>query len=96
MELSLDTVRAIAELAKLELTEDEIRLYAGQLSHILGYFEHLSQLDTSHIDPTASVLPLTSVMRDDTVQPPLDPEVALSNAPSAQDHQFRVSAVLDE
>jgi aspartyl-tRNA(Asn)/glutamyl-tRNA(Gln) amidotransferase subunit C len=96
VELSLDTVRAIAELAKLELTEDEITLYAGQLSHILGYFDHLSQLDTSHIDPIASVLPLTSVMRDDTVKPALNPDVALSNAPSAQEQQFRVSAVLDE
>lgn len=96
MELSLDAVRAIAELAKLELSEDEIALYAGQLSHILGYFDHLSQLDTSHIDPMASVLPLSSVMREDNVQPALNPEVALSNAPSAQDQQFRVSAVLDE
>lgn len=96
MELSLDTVRAIAELAKLELTEDEITLYAGQLSNILGYFDHLSQLDTSHIDPLASVLPLSSVMRADVTKPALAPEVAISNAPSAQDQQFRVSAVLDE
>lgn len=96
MELSLDTVRSIAELAKLELTEDEISLYAGQLSNILGYFDHLSQLDTSHIDPIASVLPLTSVMREDVTKAALSPEVAISNAPSAQDEQFRVSAVLDE
>lgn len=96
MELSLDTVRSIAELAKLELTEDEISLYAGQLSNILGYFDHLSQLDTSHIDPIASVLPLTSVMREDVAKAALSPEVAISNAPSAQDEQFRVSAVLDE
>jgi aspartyl-tRNA(Asn)/glutamyl-tRNA(Gln) amidotransferase subunit C len=96
VELSLDTVRSIAELAKLELTEDEISLYAGQLSNILGYFDHLSQLDTSHIDPIASVLPLTSVMREDVTKPALSPDVAISNAPSAQDEQFRVSAVLDE
>jgi len=96
VEVSLNAVRAIAELAKLDLTEDEITLYAGQLSNILGYFDHLSQLDTSHIDPLAGVLPLSSVMREDTVKPALSPEVALSNAPSAQDQQFRVSAVLDE
>ncbi|HRF95416.1 MAG: Asp-tRNA(Asn)/Glu-tRNA(Gln) amidotransferase subunit GatC [bacterium] len=96
MELSLDTVRAIAELAKLDLTEDEITLYAGQLSNILGYFDHLSQLDTSHIDPLVGVLPLTTVMREDVMKAALSPEIALSNAPSAQDQQFRVSAVLDE
>lgn len=96
MELSTEAVRAIAELAKLDLTDDEIALYAGQLSNILGYFDHLSQLDTSHINPMASVLPLTSVMRPDVVQPALAPKLALSNAPSAQEQQFRVSAVLDE
>jgi hypothetical protein len=53
MQLSHEEVRKIAELAKLELTEDEVRLYAGQLSAILGYFRDLQTLDTSAIPPTA-------------------------------------------
>lgn len=96
MELTHDTVKAIAELAKLSLTDDEIVLYAGQLSHILSYFEKLQTLDTAHIEPTASVLPLTNVMRADTPQPPLTPEQVIRNAPDAYDNQFRVSAVLPE
>jgi aspartyl-tRNA(Asn)/glutamyl-tRNA(Gln) amidotransferase subunit C len=96
MELSHETVRAIAELAKLELSDEEVALYAGQLSHILGYFERLQQLDTSHIPPTASVLPLTNVLRPDVANAPLPPEKVIANAFDSQDNQFRVSAVLDE
>lgn len=96
MELSHDSVRAIAELAKLDLTDDEVALYAGQLSHILNYFEKLQTLDTSHIEPTASVLPLNTVMRPDVALPPLTPEQVTRNASDAYENQFRVSAVLPE
>lgn len=94
--LSTEEVRAIAELAKLELTDEEIELYSGQLSAILGYFEKLQQLDTSHIAPTASVLPLKNVLRADEPQPPLPPDAVVANAPDAEGHQFRVSAVLGD
>jgi aspartyl-tRNA(Asn)/glutamyl-tRNA(Gln) amidotransferase subunit C len=96
MELSHDEVRKIAELAKLELSEEEIALYAGQLSSILQYFRKLQEVDTSHIEPTASVLPLKNVFRDDTPQPPLTPEQVIANAPDALGTQFRVSSILDE
>jgi aspartyl-tRNA(Asn)/glutamyl-tRNA(Gln) amidotransferase subunit C len=96
MQLSHDAVRAIAELAKLQLTDDEVALYAGQLSSILNDFERIAGLDTSQIAPTASVLPLHSVLRPDAAAEPLSPEVAVRNAPDAEDHQFRVRAVLPE
>jgi aspartyl-tRNA(Asn)/glutamyl-tRNA(Gln) amidotransferase subunit C len=96
MAISHEDVRAIAELAKLELNDNEVALYAGQLSDILGYFERLEELDTSHIEPTASVLPLKSVMRDDVAGEPLTPEEVIANAPDSLANQFRVNAVLDE
>ncbi|MBC8100413.1 MAG: Asp-tRNA(Asn)/Glu-tRNA(Gln) amidotransferase subunit GatC [Armatimonadetes bacterium] len=96
MELSHSTVRSIAELAKLHLSDDEVALYAGQLSKILGYFEHLQALDTSHLAATASVLPLSNVLRPDVVLPPLSPEQAVANAADSEDNQFRVRAVLAE
>lgn len=96
VELSHETVRAIAELAKLELTDEEVALYAGQLSHILGYFEHLQEVDTSDVEAIASVPPLKNVMREDIAQTPLTPEEAIANAPDSDEHQFRVRAVLDE
>lgn len=95
-QFSHDTVRAIAELAKLEIDDAEIELFAGQLSDILQYFERLESVDTSHIEPTASVLPLTNVLRPDAVQTPLSPDEVITNAPEAQDNQFRVSAVLGD
>ncbi|MBC6937341.1 MAG: Asp-tRNA(Asn)/Glu-tRNA(Gln) amidotransferase subunit GatC [Chloroflexi bacterium] len=96
MELSHDQVRWIAELAKLDLTDQEVALYAGQLSYILQYFERLQALDTSAVEPTASVLPLKNVLRPDAVTPPLTPEQVIANAPDSDGSQFRVSAVLDE
>lgn len=95
-QLSHEEVRAIAELAKLELSDPEIALYAEQLSQILSYFTLLQEVDTSHVDRRASVLPLTSVMRADVVGSALTPQQATANAPDADENQFRVSAVLAE
>lgn len=96
MELSAEQVRWIAELAKLDLTDEEIARYAGQLSHILAHFESLEALDTSFIEPTASVLPLKNVLRPDAAAPALSPQQVIANAADAEDNQFRVSAVLEE
>ena len=96
MELSHATVRAIADLARLELTGEETALYAQQLSQILAYFEHLQTVDTSHVVPIASVLPLKTVLREDTAGAPLPTGEILANATDTEDDQFRVSAILDD
>lgn len=96
MQLSHDEVRKIAELAKLDLTDDEVSLYAGQLSSILGYFRKLQEVDTSQIAPTASVLPLQNVMRDDTPAPALSPDEVIANAPDSLGTQFLVSTILEQ
>jgi aspartyl-tRNA(Asn)/glutamyl-tRNA(Gln) amidotransferase subunit C len=96
VELSHDEVRKIAELAKLELTDAEVALYAGQLSDVLQYFQRLQAVDTSHIPPTASVLPLKNVFRKDEASEPLSPEQVVANAASSLDNQFRVNAVFGD
>jgi aspartyl-tRNA(Asn)/glutamyl-tRNA(Gln) amidotransferase subunit C len=96
MELSHEAVRRIAELAKLDLTDAEVNLYAGQLSNILQYFQRLQAIDTVQVSPTASVLPLKDVMRPDMSHQLITTEQALANAPDKEDNQFRVSAVLGE
>jgi aspartyl-tRNA(Asn)/glutamyl-tRNA(Gln) amidotransferase subunit C len=96
VELSHDEVRKIAELAKLELTDDEVALYAGQLSDVLRYFQRLQQIDTSHIPPTASVLPLKNVFRPDQPAAPLAPEEVVANAADSHENQFRVHAVFGD
>jgi aspartyl-tRNA(Asn)/glutamyl-tRNA(Gln) amidotransferase subunit C len=96
MKLSREEVMQIAELAKLSLTESELTAYAEQLSAVLEYASRLEQLDTANIPPTASVLPLQNVMRDDVVRPSLPRELAIANAADAIEGQFRVDAVLEE
>ena len=95
MQLSHEEVRKIAELAKLDLTDAEVALYAGHLSAILGYFRDLQALDTSAIAPTASVLPQTNVFRGDDPLPALTPDEVIANAPRALGTQFLVASVLD-
>jgi len=94
MELSREKVEHIADLAKLELSDEEIGRYQAQLSEILAYFEDLRALDTEEIPPTATVLPLRSVTRADEVEATLEREKALENAPEAEDGCFNVPAVL--
>lgn len=93
--LSADDVRAIADLARLELSEADVAVYQQQLSDILDYFQKLQELDTSHIDPTSSVLPLSNVMRADEAGPALPLDEVIANAPDSDGEQFRVRAVLD-
>ena len=70
--------------------------YRQQLSDILEHFETLKQVDTSTVPPTASVLPLRTVMREDAVRPSLPTKDALANAPDQADGYFRVRAVFAE
>jgi len=95
MKLTKTQVEHVAQLAQLDLTDEEKEQFRAQLSAILGYAERLQQLDTSDIPPTATVLPLENVMRDDEIRPSLSPEEALSNAPAAQDGYFRVPLILE-
>ncbi|MGQ9628623.1 MAG: Asp-tRNA(Asn)/Glu-tRNA(Gln) amidotransferase subunit GatC [Anaerolineae bacterium] len=95
MKLSLEEVEHIAELAKLGLTEEEKEKFRGQLSAILEYAERLQKLDTEAIPPTATVLPLRNVMREDEVEPSFPREKILSNAPDREDGYFRVKAILE-
>jgi aspartyl-tRNA(Asn)/glutamyl-tRNA(Gln) amidotransferase subunit C len=96
MTIDRGLVEHIAELARLALTDTEVALYTEQLSDILAYVDQLRAVDTSAVPPTASVLPLASILREDAARPSLPPEDALANAPDSSAQQFRVSAVLDE
>jgi aspartyl-tRNA(Asn)/glutamyl-tRNA(Gln) amidotransferase subunit C len=95
MKLSLAQVEHVAKLAQLALTDQEKELFREQLSSILQYAERLQELDTSDIPPTASVLPLENVMRDDEVQPSLSLADVLTNAPAVENDCFRVPVVLE-
>jgi aspartyl-tRNA(Asn)/glutamyl-tRNA(Gln) amidotransferase subunit C len=95
MPLTLAEVEHIAALARLRLSDEEKARYRDQLSAILDYMAKLKELDTSAIEPTATVLPLRTVLRPDTVTPSLTPAELLANAPEAEAEMFRVPPVLE-
>jgi aspartyl-tRNA(Asn)/glutamyl-tRNA(Gln) amidotransferase subunit C len=96
MSLSQSEIEHIAELARLELTNQEKEHFREQLSAILEYAARLKELDTSEILPTSSLLPAGNVLRPDQPRPGLPRESLLSNAPQSQDGQFRVPIILDQ
>ncbi len=86
----------VARLARLDLTEEEIDLYAEQLGTVLDYAAHVAAIDTAGVPPTAHPLPLTNVLRPDQPGPSLDREEVLSMAPDPEDGRFRVPRILGE
>jgi len=95
MAITREEVDHIAELAKLSLTEIEKARFQEQLSDILDYARKLQTIDTEAIPPTATVLPLSSVLRDDVVKPSIPTRILLANAPKATGDSFEVQSVLD-
>ncbi|MEX1297351.1 MAG: Asp-tRNA(Asn)/Glu-tRNA(Gln) amidotransferase subunit GatC [Candidatus Limnocylindrales bacterium] len=93
--LSRSDVEHVGHLARLGLTDEEVTELVGQLNHILEQFAVLSELDTEAIAPTARVIELESVLRDDLVRPGLEREAAMANAPERTDEHFVVPAVLE-
>ncbi|TCL69985.1 aspartyl/glutamyl-tRNA(Asn/Gln) amidotransferase subunit C [Hydrogenispora ethanolica] len=96
MRLTKTEVEHVARLARLELSEAEKEEFTGQLNEILNFVEELNQLDTQGIEPTAHAIPVTNVFRSDRVEPSLDPELALANAPDRIDNFFKVPKVLED
>ncbi|HET8571441.1 MAG TPA: Asp-tRNA(Asn)/Glu-tRNA(Gln) amidotransferase subunit GatC [Candidatus Limnocylindria bacterium] len=89
-------VEHVALLARLGLTDEEIDRMQAQLSHILETIERLRDVDTSQVGPTAQVIALENVMRDDEPRPGLDRESALANAPLREGPMLRVPVVLEQ
>jgi len=95
MALSPEEVDHIAELARLQLSQEEKDRYRQQLSAILEYVVSLQALETGDISPTSSVLPSRSVLRADAPRPGLSPEEVLKNAPKTGKGQFRLPPVFE-
>jgi aspartyl-tRNA(Asn)/glutamyl-tRNA(Gln) amidotransferase subunit C len=94
MALSRTDVEHVAALARLGLTEDEVERLRDQLSSILDHIAAIDRLDTAAIPPTAQVIALTNVWRDDLERPSLPRDAVLANAPRHADGFFAVQAVL--
>ena len=91
-------VEKVAQLAHMEITPDELRIFAPQMAEIVAYVEQLNALDTSNVEPALGGLTpegeATDSARDDEVVPSLGQKVALAEAPDAAEGYFRVPKVL--
>lgn len=87
-------VEHVALLARLELSEEEKEIYTEQLGKILEYAGILQELDTTDIPPTAHVLPLQNVFREDRVTEHLSPDEVLGNAPDREANYFKVPRII--
>ena len=95
MKITLEDVRRIAFLAHLKFGDEELEQLRGQLDHILGYIAKLDELDTAGVDPASggATGPLPP-LREDRLQPTLQPDEALANAPESGRGHFKVPKVI--
>ena len=96
MQISKQEVEHVAKLARLEITEGEKDTFSKQLTSILTYIEELKSWDTTGVEPTATVLEQTNVLREDRARPSLPVEQAVMNAPDSAGGYFRVPKILEE
>jgi aspartyl-tRNA(Asn)/glutamyl-tRNA(Gln) amidotransferase subunit C len=94
--LTRDEVAHVAALARLDLTEEELDLFTGQLAQVLDHAADVSSLDLAGVTPTAHDLAVVNVLRPDEEVPCLDREEVLAQAPSVEDHRFKVPRILGE
>lgn len=94
--LSAAEVAHVARLARLELSEDEISRFAGQLSAVLEHVEAVRRLDTAGVPEMAHSMELVNVVRADEVRPSLDRLEVLAAAPAIEDFRFLVPRILGE
>jgi len=91
-----EQVHKVAHLARLELTDEEETAFTTQLGSMLDYFEQLSELDTSKVEPTTRAIEVPNVTRRDRLQPFADREAILTGAPDREEEFFKVPQILSE
>ena len=95
MSISREEVLKIAKLSKLELSEKELEKYMVDLSNIVDFANQLSNIDVDDVKPTAHILDIQNVFREDEVKPSCSREEILKNAPSAQGGCVSVPKVVE-
>jgi aspartyl-tRNA(Asn)/glutamyl-tRNA(Gln) amidotransferase subunit C len=86
----------VADLARLDLQDEEIERFTAQLVAILQHVDAVRSLDTSNVSPTSHPLELVNAVRPDEFEPTLDREEVLSQAPEAESGRFKVPPILGE
>jgi len=95
MSVTKKDVNYVADLARLQLSEEETKSLVSDMNQILDYMTTLEELDTSDLEPLEHVIDLEYRLRDDKAKEPLSHEDALKNAPDADTDYFRVPRVIE-
>ncbi|MEI8250081.1 MAG: Asp-tRNA(Asn)/Glu-tRNA(Gln) amidotransferase subunit GatC [Synechococcus sp. ELA057] len=94
--ITAEDVRKVAQLARLDLPEERIATYTGQLERILEYVAHLQQVDTEGVPPTTRAVEVVNVTREDRVEPTPVREELLNQAPLREGDFYRVPRILGD
>ena len=95
MQVDEDTVRRIARLARIKITDEEATGLQSELSGILDWVEQLSEVDTENVEPMTRVVPIELKQRQDVVNDGGKADAVVGNAPQTQDHFFVVPKVVE-
>ncbi|MDX9702829.1 MAG: Asp-tRNA(Asn)/Glu-tRNA(Gln) amidotransferase subunit GatC [Candidatus Auribacterota bacterium] len=95
MAFTRQDVDYIAKLARITLSDDEQKNFTRQLDSILEYVNKLNELDTDSVEPTAHILPVQNVFREDEVKPCADSKLAVEQSPELRDGLFIVPPVIE-
>ena len=85
----------VAELARIELGEEEKELFQKQLDGIVGYVEKISEVDVEGVEPMLHGQTLSNVLREDEIRPSMDRDGALANAPAAHAGEFLLPKIVE-
>jgi aspartyl-tRNA(Asn)/glutamyl-tRNA(Gln) amidotransferase subunit C len=92
--ITIDDVKKVAHLARLQIPEARLAKLTGQLESILEYVAKIGEVDVTDIEPMAHALPLQNVFREDIIEPSLPLEKVLQNAPETDGPFFKVPKVI--
>jgi len=95
MEVDEATVRRIARLARIKITDDEAKGLKGELNGILNWVEQLGEVDTENVEPMTSVVPIKLKMREDVVNDGEKADDVTANAPMSEDGFYVVPKVVE-
>ena len=95
MSVDVTTVKRVAKLARLALTEEEAQKMMGELNGILGFVEQLSEVNVDGVEPMTSVMPMEMKKRPDVVNDGGIADDIVRNAPATEDHFFLVPKVVE-
>jgi len=95
MSVDQATVRRVAHLSRIAVTEDEVTHLQGELNAILSFVEQLGEVDTDGVEPMTSVIPMKLPLRNDVVNDGGDAARVLANAPASEDGFFAVPKVVE-